>query len=44
MAEEQYETEVAFYNRYHHGATANMRPGLVDQMNEIIDNLYETRF
>ena len=44
MAEEQYETEVKFYNRYNHGATANMRPGLVDIMNEIIDNLYETRY
>ena len=44
MAEEQYETEVKFYNRYNHGATANMRPGLVDTMNEIIDNLYETRY
>jgi len=44
QTEEQYETEVKFYNRYNHGATANMRPGLVDEMNEIIDNLYDTRF
>ena len=37
-AEEQYETEVKFYNRYNHGATADMRPGLVDTMNEIIES------
>jgi hypothetical protein len=44
VAEEQYETEVKFYNRYNHGATAMMRPGLVDMMNDLIDNLYETRY
>ena len=44
VTEEQYETEVKFYNRYNHGATAMMRPGLVDMMNELIDNLYETRY
>ena len=44
MAEEQYETEVKFYSRYNHGATAMMRPGLVDEMNEIIDKLYDERF
>ena len=42
--EEQYETEMTFYNRYNHGATAMMRPGLVDKMNEIIDKLYDERF
>ena len=36
-------TEVKFYNRYNHGATANMRSGLVDEMNEIIDKLYDER-
>ena len=44
VTEEQYETEVKFYNRYNHGATAMMRPGLVDMMNDLIDNLYETRY
>ena len=44
QTEKQYETEVKFYNRYNHGAMATMRPGLVDTMNEIIDNLYETRY
>ena len=43
MAEEQYETEVEFYTRYNHGASARMRPGLVDEMNEIIDKLYDER-
>ena len=42
--EEQYETEMNFYSRYNHGATAMMRPGLVDKMNEIIDKLYDERF
>ena len=44
MAEEQYETEVEFYTRYNHGASARMRSGLVDEMNEIIDKLYDERF
>ena len=44
MAAEQYETQVAFYPRYNYGATSMMRRPLVDQMNEIIDDLYENRF
>jgi hypothetical protein len=44
QTEEQYETEVKFYNRYNHGATSNIRSGLVDEMNEIIDKLYDERF
>ena len=44
MATEQYETQVAFYPRYNYGATSMMRRPLVDQMNEIIDDLYENRF
>ena len=44
MTTEQYETEVAFYPRFNYGATATMRRPLVDQMNGIIDDLYENRF
>jgi len=40
----EYETEVSFYQRYHYAATANMRKELVDQMNEIIDDLYENHY
>ena len=36
-----YNIEVAFYQRYNCAATADMRPELVTQMNEIIDGLYE---
>ena len=39
-----YETEVAFYQRYNYAATANMRKELVDLMNEIIDDLYENHY
>ena len=44
MATEKYETEVAFYPKYNYGATSMMRRPLVDQMNKIIDDLYENRF
>ena len=44
MAEEQYETQVSFYQKYNYAATADMRKELVDQMNEILDDLYETRY
>ena len=39
-----YETEVAFYQRYNYAATANMRKELVDLMNETIDGLYENHY
>ena len=39
-----YETEVAFYQRYNFSATANIRPELVDLMNETIDGLYENHY
>jgi hypothetical protein len=39
-----YETEVAFYQRYNFAATANIRPELVDLMNETIDGLYENHY
>ena len=39
-----YNTEVAFYQRYNYAATADMRSGLVTQMNEIIDGLYENHY
>ena len=42
--EEQYETEMKFYPKSNYGATAMMRPGLVDEMNEIIDKLYDERY
>ena len=44
MPTQQYETQVAFYPRYNYGATAMMREPLVDQMNKIVDDLYENRF
>ena len=44
VAEQEYETEVSFYQRYNYAATANMRKELVDQMNEIIDDLYENHY
>ena len=44
MAEQQYETQVSFYQRYNYGATAPMRKELVDQMNKILDDLYENRY
>ena len=44
MANQQYETQVAFYPRYNYGATAMLREPLVDQMNKIVDDLYETKF
>jgi len=40
----EYETQVAFYQRYNYGATADMRKELVDQMNRILDDLYENRY
>ena len=40
----EYETQVAFYQRYNYGATANMRKELVDQMNRMLDDLYENRY
>ena len=40
----EYETEVILHQRYNYAATGNMRKELVDQMNEIIDDLYETRY
>ena len=40
----EYETQVAFYQRYNYGATADMRKDLVDQMNRILDDLYENRY
>ena len=40
----EYETQVAFYQRYNYGATATMRKELVDQMNELLDDLYENRY
>ena len=40
----EYETQVAFYQRYQYGATADMRKPLVDQMNKIIDDLYDNRY
>ena len=40
----EYETQVAFYQRYNYGATANMRKELVDQMNKLLDGLYENRY
>ena len=40
----EYETQVAFYQRYNYGATADMRKELVDQMNKILDDLYENRY
>ena len=39
-----YETDVAFYQRYNYAATANMRKELVNLMNEIIDDLYENHY
>ena len=39
-----YETEVAFYQRYNYAATANMRKELVNLMNETIDGLYENHY
>ena len=39
-----YETEVAFYQRYNYAATANMRKELVNLMNETIDDLYENHY
>jgi len=44
MAEQEYETQVSFYQKYNYAATADMRKELVDQMNEILDDLYETRY
>ena len=44
MAEQKYETQVSFYQRYNYGATADMRKELVDQMNRILDDLYENRY
>ena len=40
----EYETQVSFYQRYNYGATAPMRKQLVDQMNKILDDLYENRY
>ena len=40
----EYETQVAFYQRYNYGATADIRKELVDQMNKILDDLYENRY
>ena len=40
----EYETQVSFYQRYNYGATAPMRKELVDQMNKILDDLYENRY
>ena len=40
----EYETQVAFYQRYNYGATAEMRKELIDQMNRILDDLYENRY
>ena len=40
----EYETQVAFYQRYNYGATADMRKELVDQMNRMLDDLYENRY
>ena len=37
MAEQQYETQVSFYQKYNYAATADMRKELVDQMNKILD-------
>ena len=39
-----YETIVSTYPRYNFAAAANMRKELVDQMNEIIDDLYENHY
>ena len=39
-----YETLVSTYPRYNYAASANMRKELVDQMNEIIDDLYENHY
>ena len=44
MAEQQYETQVSFYQRYNYGAVADMRKELVDNMNKILDDLYENRY
>ncbi len=40
----EYETQVSFYQRYNYGATAPMRKELVDQMNQILDDLYKNRY
>ena len=40
----EYETQVSFYQRYNYGATAPMRKELVDNMNKILDDLYENRY
>ena len=44
MAEQGYNTEVTLYQRYNFAAGSTMRKELVDQMNEIIDDLYDTRY
>ena len=42
--EQEYETKVAFHQRYNYAASSDMREELVDQMNEILDGFYETRY
>ena len=44
LAEQGYKTEVKLYQRYNFAAAGNMRKELVDQMNGLIDDLYETRY
>ena len=44
VAEQEYKTEVNLHQRYNFAASGNMRKELVDQMNELIDDLYETRY
>ena len=39
-----YETEVAFYQRYNYAASANMRKELIDLMNKTIDGFYENHY
>ena len=44
VAEQEYETKVEFHQRYNYAASSDMREELVDQMNEILDGFYETRY
>ena len=44
MVDHRYETQVSFYQKYNYAATADIRKELVDQMNGIIDDLYENRY